>query len=310
MCRLTFETESLLKGDNMQNKLTAKMYTHWFLVPAIGIYLIFFAAPNIMSFILGFTDWNVNFFNEINFIGLDNFKQLFSESIFWTAIKNSFYFAFITTLVQNLLGFALAIILCSKIKYTNFYRSVYFLPTTLSTMVVAIVFISLYDPSKGIINEALRTLGLDFLAQPWLVDPRFAMNSVSIMNIWQWTGLSLVIYIAGIQLIPNEYYESANIDGANYFQKIKNIMIPLSMPSIINNVLLAIVGGLKVFAQVYALTNGGPADSTQVFGTLIFKNFSQGLYGYSSAVGLVFTLTVCLLSFIFAGVLRKLEVEY
>ncbi len=294
----------------MGKKITDKKYTHWFLLPAIGVYLVFFIAPNLLSFALGFTDWNVNFFNEINFTGIDNFKLLFSESIFWMSIRNSFYFAFVTTLAQNFLGFILAVILTGKMKLRNFYRSVFFLPSTLSTMVVAIVFISIFDPGKGIINETLRFVGLGAAAKPWLVDSRFAMNCVCLMNIWQWTGLSVVIYIAGLQTIPKEYYESANIDGATYLQKIKNIIIPLLMPSIINNILLAIIGGLKVFGQVYALTGGGPADSTQVFGTLIFKNFAQGLYGYSSAIGLVFTITVCLLSFTVVGAMRKLEVEY
>ncbi len=285
-------------------------YSLTFLLPAMAVYLVFFIGPNLLSLGLGFTDWSVYSMTDFGFNGLDNFRQMFAESIFKKSIANTFYFAIVTVILSNLIGFLLAVIMNAKLKLEAFYRSAFFIPTTLSFLVVGPVFNALYHPESGPINVFLRGIGLGSLAKGWLVDPDYAMNSVIVMSVWAGIGVTILLYISGLQSVPPEYYEAAEIDGCTARQKLVHVSIPLIIPSITVNLVLSLIGGLKVFGQVFVLTNGGPNDATQVFGTLIFKTFGEGLLGYSSAVGLVFTVIVCLMSFVLVYALRKLEAEY
>lgn len=294
----------------MKLRKTVSRYPLWFLLPALIMYLIFFILPNLIGFGMGFTNWSIESFSNFQFNGLDNFKQMLDEDYLRIALFNTFFFAIFTGLMKNLLGFGFALIVDMKLKLKNYINFVFFLPCTISPLVIAIIFSAMYNPKYGIINTFLRNIGLGFMAKEWLFDVKYALMSVCIMDIWQWAGFSMVIYLAGLQSIPKDYYDAAAIDGASYFQKVRKVVFPLVMPSVTVNVLLTLIGGLKVFGQVYGLTNGGPRDMTQVVGTLIYKTFGMGLFGYSAAMGLIFTVTVSALSFAVMGILRKLEVEY
>ncbi|SFB06005.1 raffinose/stachyose/melibiose transport system permease protein [Cohnella sp. OV330] len=294
----------------MRSRSMSRYYSAWFVMPAFILFLVFFILPNIASFVLGFTDWSLFYFDDIRFNGLDNFERLFTEANFLTAIKNTFYFAILTVIVKNVLGFLLALLVHKPSRYNNYLRSVIFLPITISSIVVAIVFVAIYNPSNGILNEGLRAVGLGGLANDWLFDPKIAMTSISFMEVWQWTGFNMCIFIAGLQSISKEYYEAASIDGASKFKQTLHITLPLLMQSINITVIFSIISGLKVFAQVYGTTNGGPADATQVLGTFLYKSFGQGYLGYSSAVGLVTTAIIMILTLGILAFLRKREVEY
>lgn len=294
----------------MKNITHKKFYSRVFLLPALSVYFVFFILPNILSLVFGFTSWTTYNITEIKFNGLDNFRQMLKEPVFTASVIHTFYFAFAKVILTNLIGFFLALILDMKLKLQKFYRSVFFIPTTLSIIVIAPIFSALYNPQNGLINVFLRDVGLGFMAKEWLENPKSAMNCVIVMSLWANIGLTILLYLSGLQSVPKEYYEAGEIDGCSYFQKLRYVSIPLIMSSITVNFVLSLISGLKVFGQVYALTNGGPSDATQVFGTFIFKNFGAGLLGYSSAVGLVFTIIVCILTFILVGILRKLEVEF
>lgn len=289
-----------------------KIYSKWFVAPAILLFTLFFIIPNILGLVFAFTDWSIFYveLDQVNFIGLDNFKQLFQERLLLKAAGNTFYFAIITVVFKNVIGLALALLVNRPFRTKNYLRSVFFLPSILSTMVVAIVFSAIYNPQSGIINTFLNNAGLGFMAQEWLTNPKIAMTSICVMDIWQGTGLTMLIYLAGLQGVPKEYYESAALDGTTAFQKLRYITIPLIFPTFTVNIVLTLINGLKVFGQVYALTSGGPADATQVFQTFVYKYFSQGLLGYSSAAGLVFTVVIMVISLVLTGVMRKKEVEY
>lgn len=288
----------------------SKYYSPWFLIPAAAFFILFFVVPNLASFALGFTDWSLYDFNNIQFNGLENFKRLFGEETFFQAIKNTFYFAVITVVAKNVLGFFMALVVKESNKFNTFLRAVVFLPMTISIVVVAIVFVSIYNPTNGIINEMLRSIGLDALAQDWLFDTRFSMNSICLMDIWQGTGFTMCVMLAGLQAIPDDYYEAARIDGANKRQQLIYITIPLLISSLTISLVFNIISGFKVFAQVYSTTNGGPADSTHVLGTFLFKSFGNGYLGYSAAVGLFTTVLIVVLSMTLLAFLRKKEVEY
>ena len=159
-------------------------------------------------------------------------------------------------------------------------------------------------------NQFLNSIGLHVLAKQWLVDERYAMNAIVVMEVWQWAGLNMLIFYSGMQAIPSEYYEAAEIDGASYWQEVRYVMLPLMVQSFTITFIFSIISGLKVFSQVYGTTNGGPADSTQVMATFLYRSFSHGHYGYSAAVGFVFMVLIMLFSAIVFGILRKKEVEY
>lgn len=287
----------------------SKYYSAWFIMPAFLLFLIFFIIPNVASFGLGFTDWSIFYFDDIRFNGLENFKRLFTEPNFWICVRNTFYFAVVTVVGKNVIGFFLALIVQKSSRYNNILRAVVFLPMTISALVVAIIFQSIYNPTNGLLNSFLETVGLGVLKQDWLFNVKYSMNAICAMEIWQQTGFCMCIFLAGLQSIPTEYYEAARIDGASGWQQTRYITIPLLIQSINVTLMLSVISGIKVFAQVYGTTNGGPADATQVLSTFLYKSFGNGYLGYSSAVGLFTTVLIIILTFGVTGFLRKKEVE-
>ncbi len=299
--------EAIYKGEAM--KYTNKYYSPWFATPAVILFFLFFILPNVASFGLGFTDWSIFYFDDIHFIGLDNFKKLFSEKNFWLAVKNTFYFAILTVIGKNILGFLLALFIQKKSRVNTMLRAIIFMPVTISSLVLAIIFLSIYNPTNGLLNTTLEFLNLGRFKQDWLFDIRFSMTSISFMEIWQQTGFTMVIFLAGLQSIPKDYYEAAKIDGASKWAQVRYITLPLIMQSINVTLMLSVIAGIKVFAQVYGTTNGGPADQTQVLATFLYKSFGNGYLGYSSAVGLFTTILIVILTFGIVAYLRKKEVE-
>lgn len=294
----------------MNNVGLRKYYTPWFIIPAIFLYALFFLLPNVLNLIVGFTDWSTYNFKDPRFNGLYNFTQIFTDPIFYTAVKNTLYFTFVTTIGKVIIGLFLAVILNRELKLKNMYRLIIFSPIMLSTIVVSLIFSAIYHPDNGIINVFFRVVGLGFLAKQWLIDPQYAMNCVCAMEIWTGIGFVMVIFLAGLQAVPKDIYESSNIDGTNEIQKLLYITIPLIFPTVTINTVFSLIGGMNVFGQVYGLTNGGPLNSTQVYGTFVFKSFANGLFGFSSAAGLIFTLVVSFASFLLLRFFRKFEVEY
>ena len=290
-------------------KYESRYYSMKYALPALLLFAVFFIVPNIASFVLGFTDWTIFFFDDIKFNGLENFRRLFAEDNFWLCVKNTFFFAIVTVLGKNILGFILALIVQDKSKYNSFVRAAIFVPITISSLVVAIIFQSIYNPTNGLLNGILEAIGLGMLKQDWLFDMKLSMNSICAMEIWQQTGFCMCIYLAGLQAIPAEYYEAASIDGASKLRQIWTITLPLIVQSVTVSVMLSVISGIKVFEQVYGTTNGGPADSTQVLSTYLYKSFGNGFLGYSSAVGLFTTILIIALTFGLTAFLRKREVE-
>lgn len=287
----------------------SRYYSIKYAMPALLLFTVFFIVPNIASFVLGFTDWTIFFFDDIKFNGLENFKRLFQEENFWLCIKNTFFFAIITVIGKNILGFLLALVVQNKSKYNNFVRAAIFVPITVSSLVVAIIFQSIYNPTNGLLNSFLEAIGLGILKQDWLFDVKLSMKSICAMEIWQQTGFCMCIYLAGLQAIPSEYYEAASIDGASKLRQIWTITLPLILQSVTVSVMMSVISGIKVFEQIYGTTNGGPADATQVLSTYLYKSFGNGFLGYSSAVGLFTTVLIIALTFGVTAFLRKREVE-
>lgn len=266
-------------------KLRSQYYPFYFVLAALALYLVFFIIPSLSGIAYAFTDWS-SYTDDVNFIGLTNFKTIFAPGEHYLKyISNTLIFTLNTSILKLVFGLALAVLLNEGIKrFVHIYRTMIYLPAVLPTLVVALIFKSILHPATGLLNTFFRGIGADSLAQPWLVDPRIALMSVIGVDTWKGVGYIMVILLAGLQTIPREYYEAAEVDGANAWSRFRHITVPLLMPAIIVVTVLNILYGLRVFDIVYALTNGGPGYATEVISTEIFKTFSQGQYGLGTAI--------------------------
>jgi len=273
-------------------------YPFYFVLGALGLYLVFSIIPGITGIFYSFTDWS-GYTNKINFIGLDNFKTIFSASEnYLLFIKNTFIFTFITIILKTVIGLALALILTEGVKrFAYFYRMMIYLPVVLPALAVALIFRSILNPATGLLNTILRGIGLGMLAQKWLVNPHVALYSVIGVDTWQGVGYIMVILIAGLTSIPREYYEAAEVDGAGFWPRLFWITLPMMMPAIIIVTVLNLLYALRVFDIVYALTNGGPGYATDVIYTAVFKAFSQGQWGLGTAFSSLLFVFMCVLGY-------------
>jgi len=261
-----------------------KIYPFYFSVGAIILYSLFMVIPGLMGFYLSFTDWN-RYSPEINFVGFKNFVLIFSRQNYWHSISNTIIFTIVTIALKTAIALMLALLLARGLKrFFNFHRVIIYLPAIIPMLVVGIVFKSILHPTTGVLNEFLRGIGLNFLAQRWLTNPDIALYSVIFVDTWKGVGFIMVIFIAGLQAIPSEYYEAAQIDGANKWNELWKITLPLLMPTLTVTTVLNLLYGLKVFDIVWVLTNGGPGYATETVYTVVFKEFSKGRYGVSTAL--------------------------
>lgn len=274
----------ILKGGIMYQK---KMYKKGFLVPALVLYIALFVIPCVISFGYSFTNWN-SMSDQVKFVGFDNFKKIFSiKGDYLTSVGHTLQFAFFSTILKSVFGLALALLLNANFRGKSFLRGLYFMPFAISPLIIGIVFTSVLHPQWGVLNEILRGVGLDFLAKNWLVDKSIAMFSVIGVETWREIGLNMVIFLAGLQMIDGTYYEAAEIDGAGFFSKLRYVIIPLLSSSIVVNTILNLIHGLRVFDIIFSLTGGGPGNTTEVLSTAVFRTYSAGAYGLSTALNVV-----------------------
>ena len=286
-----------------------KFYPNYFTYPAIIVFTIFYCFPIIASFIMSFTNWNIKRISEPKFVAFKNFARLFNDDYFLLALKNTVLFAVVTTLGIVILGLLLALLLNSAIKGKTFLRTCFYLPAVLSLIVVGIMFKAVFKLDGGILNQILTTIGLESLTRDWLGDGKTAMWSIIFVQIWKWSGFAMTIYLAGLQGISKDYYEAATIDGAGTWDKFKNITLPLLAPAFTVVITMNTIGGFKVFEQVYVMTNGGPGNATQVLNTYIYKEFSKGTLGRSSAASLLLFLMISVIAVLVNRALTKREEE-
>jgi raffinose/stachyose/melibiose transport system permease protein len=223
--------------------------------------------------------------NGKSFVGFDQYIRAFSDPVFWRVLRNMFYWGAITIPVQMLLGGSIAYLIerhTSRSK--TFFRVMFFLPVVTSVSVVSIVWAQMYAPYYGIVQEYLKYLGIQLTFAP-LGEPNIAIFALILVNIWQWTGFSMIMYVAGINNIPTELFDAALIDGAHGWNLIVRVVIPLLSPVTRSLLLLGVIGTLQTFPIVHLMTDGGPDHASEIFGTYIFKQgFVIGDTGYSSAL--------------------------
>lgn len=255
------------------------------LLPALVIYVVFSIIPIFMSFYYSFMSWNG--FSDMQFIGFGNFTKLFADDLFWNSLLNNVYVIIASVVGQLSIALFLALLLNRKLKGARIFRTIGFIPVVLSSVVVALTWSLIYNSQTGLLNELLRLLGLETLAQNWLGDERLAMLSVCVTIIWQFIGLYFIIFLAALQNIPKDILEAAEIDGASEWKRTWNIIIPMLKETIFAALILAISGSLKTFDQIYVMTNGGPAHATEVSAIYMYnKTFESLQFGYGSAISL------------------------
>jgi len=273
------------------------VYPFYFGIAALVVYSIFFVVPGLMGIYYSFTDWN-SYSDEIRFVGFDNLAKIFSgEAKYLSYIENTLVFTVSTVVLKTALGLLFAIMLNDGIRAKGFHRVVLFMPSIVPMLVVGLIFKSILNPATGLLNESLRAIGLDWMTQKWLTDLNWAFKSIIAVDIWKGVGYIMIILLAGLQSIDKTYYEAAAIDGANFWQKLMRITIPLIVPALVVTTVLNLLHGLKVFEAVYVLTNGGPGYATDVMYTAIFKEFSNGNYGMGTALSSVLFVVMTVLGY-------------
>lgn len=266
-----------------------------FLVPAAAVYAFVVLWPSIQGAGFAFTDWN-GLDPVKNFIGLDNFVKLAQDPKALTSVGHTLLIAFTITIVQNAVGLLLALGVNSRIKSRNILRVILFAPVVVTPVATGYLWQNLLSPT-GAVNEFLGAVGLGALQRSWLGDQNLAIWCICLVIVWQFAGYSMVIFLANLQGISSEIVEASHIDGAGPIRRFWSIIRPELAPSITINLMLSIIGGLKIFDQVWVMTGGGPGGSTETMSTFLYKNaFQFGDFAYGIAIAVVLTILVGVIS--------------
>lgn len=286
--------------DRMSNLL--------FVLPAFLVFTAIVVYPLANSFRYSFTDWNMRG-QEYSLVGFDNYKTLFQNDLVRAGIKNTLLFTVYTTFVANSIALLLALVLDKNLRSKVLLRAVFYIPCLLSPIVISAIFSQILQ-YRGLLNEVFRTLGFDALVNDWFGNVATAMPMLIGLNTWQWAGFGSVIYLAGLQTIPRELYEAADMDGARPLAVFRHITVRLLMPSITVMSFLSITGGLKYFEIPFVLTNGGPGTATETVSTVIYRMaFRYERFGVATAISVVFLAFVMILSVAQVRFTRRLEVQ-
>jgi ABC-type sugar transport system permease subunit len=307
MAEIVKSSESHLafkRVSHMTYKRQQKVLGVLFSLPALALMFTFLILPVVLAFVYSFMNYNMLNPDAKVFSGLDNYIRLFQDKIFFTALKNTLYFTALVVPLQCGVALLLAILVNKKVKAASLGRVFFFSPVVTSMVVVAILWTFLYNVDNGLINNALNFFGIE--NQPFLLSPDQAMNSIIFMSIWQAAGFQMMIFLAGLKDVPEELYEAAEIDGANVWQKFRNVTLP-SIQHVTGFVLIiTTIQAFRLFIQPYVMTNGGPSDSTKTMVFMLYENgFQFRDVGYSSAIAVVFFLVVIITSLILKKLLRQ-----
>ncbi len=289
-----------------RSRLRAKKsaYPYWFYLPAFAVFFVFFLLPTFSSFYYSLTRWTLF---DSEFIGLDNFRQFFEEPALTKGLTNTLIYAVTTSGLKVILGMLLAVLLTSSVIGRAFMRSAVFFPVLVSTIGVGVTFTVLMEPDVGLINEALAVVGIQ--GPRWLVDPKWALMSVALVDVWKGVGLATVIYIAGIVSVPREFYDAARVDGATSVGLFRYITLPLAWPATVTVIILSLIGGLRSFDLIWAMTRGGPGFTSDVIASVIYKQYQAGFYGLSTAGNVVLFVLVTAIILPLYSFLRRREVQ-
>ena len=267
----------------------------WFVAPAVLVIGGFFFVPVAAAFLLSFTDFDIYAlasFDNTRFIGLENYAALLGDSIFWKALVNTFYFAVVGGPLTIAISLAAAILLQARlVRFKGLFRTIYFAPVVTTLVAVAVVWRYLYHPRFGLLNYGLGWFGIGPI--DWLGDPRWAMPAIILLAVWKNFGYNMVVFVAGLQSIPEELYEAAELDGANAVQRFRHVTLPMLGPTFLFVTVITMIGYLQLFAEPYVMTQGGPLQATTSVVLLMYEQgFRWWNMGYAAAIAFVLFLVI------------------
>lgn len=273
----------------------SKLSPYLWILPALAVYGVFKLYPLVSGLQMSLLRWDG--IEEPRYIGLRNFEKILSDPMTGAVLMNNVHYAVGTVLGKIVLSLFLAILLHQALKGRTFYRTSLFMPVVMSFVVVGVLWSWLFNPQFGLINSLLRGLGLGVLVQDWLGDAAVALNSLILVDIWKWYGFHMVIFLAGLQSIPDELYEAARIDGASVWQQFLHVTLPMLQPVMIVNVTISVMGAFNVFDIPFIMTAGGPANATNVMALHIYiRGFKFYRFGFSAALSYVLLVIVTLVA--------------
>lgn len=283
---------------------------YFFLAPALGTLLIFFFLPLAAALFMSATDFDIYALGDINrarLVFLNNYRQILSDPLFWKALFNTFYFVIVGGPLTILVSLAAAIALNSKIlKWRRWFRLAFFLPVVTTLVAVAVVWRYLYHPRYGLINYCLSFAGIEPV--DWLGDPLWAMPALILLAVWKNFGYNMMIFLAGLQAIPENLYEAARIDGAGWWQQQLHVTIPQLAPTTVFVTIITIIGYFQFFAEPYVMTQGGPLNATL---SIVLYLYQQGFrwwqMGYSAAIAFVLFLILVSIAILQSLLRRKIQ---
>ncbi|WP_412097989.1 carbohydrate ABC transporter permease [Halobacillus litoralis] len=283
------ETHIKVARSRSQSRSVSKSHNNWkknltilaFIAPAFIVYAVYVLYPIYSTFNYSLYEWDG--MSEMTFVGLQNYVQLFNDAVFWTALTNNTWVVLTSVFVQIPLGLIMALMLFAPIRGIRLMNSVYFFPFLMSTVAIGLLWVLMYDPINGVVNQFINVFGFENVA--WLSEGNTAIFAVLLVIVWQFAPFYMILFKAAIVGVPEELYEAAEIDGANTITKFVHITLPMLMPTIVSSSILAIVGSLKAFDIFYIMTGGGPNHNTEIMGTYMFKQaFVNFNMGYASAI--------------------------
>ena len=282
----------------------AKIIGICFVLPALIIYTIFQIVPLIGAVYFSLSEWNGLAGSPVNFVGMKNYITVFKDAQFLLSLKNMAKMVSLSVLFHTPIALLMAVAIAGKTKGSRFFKAVYFVPTVFPLTAIGLLWYFIFMPN-GSINSLLETIGLGSFATAWLVEKGTAMNTIVFVNIWAGVGYYMVILLAGLTTISEDVYEAAQIDGASAVQKFFNITVPLLKPIIGMCIVMDIIGSVKVFDLVFAMTGGGPNGLTNLPTTLMYQEaFRYDHYGMGSAIGIVI-MAICLVGTLISEVLTS-----
>jgi raffinose/stachyose/melibiose transport system permease protein len=281
-----------------------------FLLPALIIFTMFVIYPILGSLYYSLTDWD-GLAPALHFVGFNNFKQLMNYPTVLTDIFNTLAFAAGVMVLQNGVALLLALILDGYLRRFTCVRVLFLIPAMLSPLAIGYIWSYIYSPQFGFLDTLLSRVGLSSWQQDWLGNPHLVLLSLIFTNSWEFMGFSMVIFLAGLQAVPAELYEAAYIDGTSGWQRFRYITFPLIAPAVTVNVVLTLIGSMKVFDLIFVMTNGGPGNASESLALRIYKEaFTLNHFGYATTVGIVMSLLILALSVLNLHFLRAREEEF
>lgn len=277
-------------------------------IPALAVMICFIIYPLIRGVFISLFQWN-GYSQSMKFVGLKNYLSLFSDKKFVNSFLNTLLYGFGSALLQNIFGLGLALLVDCKFKTNNLLRTIVYLPVMVSSLVMGYIMYFFLQYNHGVLNEVLAWFNIEPIN--WLKDANRGKIFITLINSWQYVGMAMIVYLAGLQNIPTMYMEAAALDGGNWWNVFWHVTLPLLIPAMTTAVVTNVIGGLKLNDVVISLTNGGPANKTHSLSTFISYNyFEMEKAGYASAIGIFMFVFIYIVSTLLTNFFKKREVQY